>query len=190
MKIIFATNNPNKLKEVSDLVGDRVNILSLRDINCFEELPETHDTIEENAAEKARYIYDNYHVNCFAEDTGLEVEAIDGEPGVLSARYAGQNATYEDNIRLLLKKLKGISNRKARFRTIISLIIDGKEIQFEGIVNGIIREEKVGTGGFGYDPLFQPDGHSLTFAQMKLSEKNTISHRAKATQKLIDYLNG
>ena len=129
------------------------------------------------------------HVDCFAEDTGLEVEAIDGEPGVLSARYAGQNATYEDNIRLLLKKLEGVYNRKARFKTVISLIMDGKEIQFGGIVNGIIREEKVGTGGFGYDPLFQPDGHSLTFAQMKLSEKNTISHRAKATQKLIDHLN-
>jgi XTP/dITP diphosphohydrolase len=163
-------------------------LLSLKDINCLEEIPETQPFIEENASQKAFYVYNNYHFNCFADDTGLEVEALDGKPGVLSARYAGESKNADDNMNKLLHELKGISNRNARFKTVISLIIDGKETQFEGIVNGVVIDVKRGTKGFGYDPVFIPHGYNTTFAEMDLIEKNKISHRALAVGKLVAYL--
>jgi len=188
MKLVFATNNKHKLREVQDILGDKFKILSLKDINCREEIPETHNTIEGNASQKARYIYEKYKLNCFADDTGLEIEALNGEPGVYSARYAGINCSFEDNVEKVLKKLSGIPNRKARFKTVISLITDKTEYQFEGIINGSITNEKHGTSGFGYDPIFLPDGYNKTFAELSSEEKNKISHRGLATQKLIKFL--
>ncbi len=189
MEIVFATNNYNKLKEVRSLLSDiNINILSLKDIGCKEELPETHETLEENAREKARFVANKYQINCFSEDTGLEINSLNGEPGVYSARYAGLKCVAEDNIKKVLKKMKGIIDRSAQFRTVISLIINGKEIQFEGVVKGNIFYEKIGKEGFGYDPIFQPVDYDVSFAQMDMETKSRISHRGKAVRKLIDYL--
>ncbi|MBN2805754.1 MAG: non-canonical purine NTP diphosphatase [Prolixibacteraceae bacterium] len=189
MKLVFATNNEHKLKEVQEILGDQFELMSLADLGCDEEIPETGPTLETNAAEKAWYIYTRYGVNCFADDTGLEVEALDGAPGVYSARYAGPQRDASDNIRKLLMVMDKINNRKARFRTVISLIIDGVETQFEGVVNGTLLDSLNGTAGFGYDPIFQPDGFELSFAQMDLAQKNEISHRGRAISQLVQYLN-
>lgn len=188
MKLVFATNNQHKVHEIQELLDDSIKLLSLKDIDCNDDIPENQDTLEGNASEKAFYIYNKYGVNCFADDTGLEIEALNGEPGVYSARYAGEERSAEKNMNLVLDKLSIINNRKARFRTVISLVIEGRETQFEGIVDGHILSEKRGTTGFGYDPIFQPDEASLSFAEMPLEEKNKISHRARAVQKLVEYL--
>lgn len=188
MKIVFATGNPNKVKEIQQLIPNEIELLGLKDIHCTEDIPETQPTIEGNASQKAFYVFENYHVNCFADDTGLEVEALDGRPGVVSARYAGENKSAEDNMNKVLAEMKGMSNRKARFKTVISLVMDGKEIQFEGIMNGTIVHEKRGDHGFGYDPIFVPNGYDKTFAEMDIADKNKISHRALAVNKLVEYL--
>lgn len=188
MKLVFATNNKHKLQEVRDILGNRVEVLSLADINCNDDIPETADTLDGNALIKARYIYEKYNVNCFADDTGLEVEALDGAPGVYSARYAGEGHDSEANMAKLLENLTGKSNRAAQFRTVIALIIDGEEKLFNGIVKGEITEEKRGDSGFGYDPIFVPEGYSQSFAQMDSAAKNSISHRYRATKELSDYL--
>ena len=188
MKLVFATNNKHKLQEVRDIIGSGVEILSLSDINCNDDIPETADTLDGNALIKARYIYEKYNVNCFADDTGLEVDALDGAPGVYSARYAGDGHDSEANMRKLLENLTGKNNRDAQFRTVIALIIDGEEKLFNGIVKGKITEEKRGNSGFGYDPIFVPEGYSKSFAQMDSSTKNSISHRYRATKQLSDYL--
>ncbi|MBI1225234.1 MAG: non-canonical purine NTP diphosphatase [Bacteroidetes bacterium] len=187
-KIVFATGNPNKISEVNDLLAGHFEVLGLTDIGCPLDLPETSPTIPENALQKARYVYENYSVDCFSEDTGLEIEALGGEPGVFSARYAGEGKNAEDNMNLVLRKMEGETNRKARFYTVIALILDGKEHLFEGIAEGTIRNERSGTAGFGYDPIFQPDGFGVTFAELTKAEKNAISHRGKAVRKLIDFL--
>ncbi len=189
MKICFATNNPKKLEEVQAALGQEFDILSLKEIGCEEELPETGETLEHNAFEKARYVYENYQVSCFADDTGLEVEALNGAPGVYSGRYAGEPRSDARNVDLLLDNLKGQENRKAQFKTIIALILSGREHKFEGIAKGEIILEKTGEGGFGYDPIFLPEGRNRTFAELSMEEKNAISHRGKAVRKLIDYLN-
>ena len=188
MKLVFATNNSHKLDEVRAIVGDRVEVLSLNDIECHDEIPETADTLQGNALIKARYIYDKYGLNCFADDTGLEVEALGGEPGVYSARYAGEECSSEANMQKLLHNLTGKSNRNAQFRTVIALIINGEEKLFNGIVKGSITEEKRGDSGFGYDPIFIPEGFSESFAQMSSEQKNSISHRYRATEQLSNYL--
>ena len=188
MKLVFATNNQHKLHEIKHLLEDSFELLSLNDIECFDDIPENQETIEGNASEKAFYIWDKYQLNCFADDTGLEIEALNGEPGVYSARYAGDEKSPEKNIELVLQKMAKIKNRKARFKTVISLVIDGKEVQFEGIVEGTILEKKKGQSGFGYDPIFQPDESQFSFAEMPLGEKNKISHRGRATRKLVEYL--
>ena len=188
MKIVFATNNPNKLAEIRQLMPKVIEILSLKDINCLEELPETSDTLEDNAAQKAFYVFDNYGHNCFADDTGLEIDVLDGRPGVYSARYAGPECKTEDNIQKILGEMKGEMNRDASFRTIISLVIDGKEFQFAGEIEGQIIPEKWGEKGFGYDPIFLADGHKKSFAQMSIEEKGAISHRGQAVKKLIQFL--
>ena len=188
MKLVFATNNGHKLQEVRDIVGDRVEVLSLADIGCYDDIPETADTLQGNALIKARHIYEKYGLDCFADDTGLEVEALDGAPGVYSARYAGEDCDSEANMRKLLENLTGKSNRNAQFRTVIALIINGEEILFNGIVKGTIATEKKGDSGFGYDPVFIPEGHSDSFAQMGSEMKNSMSHRFRATQQLGDYL--
>lgn len=188
-KFVFATNNAHKLEEIRAILGDKIEILSLNDINCHADIPETADTLQGNAALKAQYIYENYGLDCFADDTGLEVEALNGAPGIYSARYAGgEGHDSEANMKKLLSEMQDKENRKARFRTVICLIEGGKEHFFEGIVNGsIIRERKGGTG-FGYDPVFMPEGYSETFAEMGNDEKNKISHRARAVQKLCEYI--
>lgn len=186
--LCFATNNAHKLEEIQAILGDSFNLLSLKDINCNEELPETGDTLEANSLQKAQYLYDHYQVNCFADDSGLEVNALDGEPGVYSARYAGEQRSHPDNINLLLKNLSGKSDRSAQFRTVITLIQNGEISQFEGAIKGQIIEDLRGTDGFGYDPIFIPEGFERTFAEMSLEEKGKISHRAKAFEKLVDYL--
>ena len=188
MKIVFATNNPNKLAEIRQLVPEGIQILSLKDINCLEELPETSDTLEDNAAQKAFYVFDNYGHNCFADDTGLEIDVLDGRPGVYSARYAGPECKAEENIQKILEEMEGEGDRDASFRTIISLVIDEKEFQFEGEVQGQIIPEKWGKKGFGYDPIFLADGHEKSFAQMSIEEKGAISHRGLAVKKLIQFL--
>ena len=188
MKLVFATNNQHKLHEIKHLLDGSFELLSLNDIECFDDIPENQETIEGNASEKAFYIWNKYQLNCFADDTGLEIEALNGEPGVYSARYAGDEKSPEKNIELVLQKMAKIKNRKARFKTVISLVIDGKEVQFEGIVEGTILEEKKGQSGFGYDPIFQPDESQFSFAEMPLGEKNKISHRGRATRKLVEYL--
>ncbi len=188
-KLVFATNNAHKLEEIRAILGDKVEILSLNDIDCHADIPETADTLQGNAALKAQYIYDNYGLDCFADDTGLEVEALNGAPGIYSARYAGgEGHDSEANMKKLLSEMQDKDNRKARFRTVICLIEDGKEHFFEGIVNGSIIRERKGGAGFGYDPVFVPDGYSETFAEMGNDEKNKISHRARAVQKLCEYL--
>lgn len=185
--LVFATNNPNKQQEVQAKVGAAFKILSLADINCTHDIAETGLTLDENASIKSRYVFNNYQLNCFGDDTGLEIEALDNQPGVYSARYSGTRDS-EKNIDLVLQKLTGITNRNARFRTVISLIINSKEYIFEGIVNGAIRHQRSGTGGFGYDAIFEPNGYDITFAEMVLKEKNKISHRGLAMQKLILFL--
>jgi XTP/dITP diphosphohydrolase len=186
--LIFATANPNKIKEIRAILDGQFNILGLDSIGCTEDIPETQATIEGNALQKAQYVVDNYGVDCFAEDTGLEIDALDGEPGVYSARYAGPEKNPEANIQLALSKLEGEKDRSAQFKTVIALIQDGHTITFEGIVRGRIIKEKRGTGGFGYDPVFVPDGYEQTFAEMDPSIKNQISHRARAVEKLRVYL--
>lgn len=186
--IVFATRNPNKIQEVSQLLNQKAEILGLEDIGCEEVLPETRPTIEGNALEKAQFVHNHYQVNCFSEDSGLEVDALNGEPGVYSARYAGPAHDDEANMSLLLANLKGEEERQARFHTVIALIIDGKEHTFEGVVEGHIIHHKKGHNGFGYDPIFMPEGYNRTFAQMSPEEKNEISHRGKAVQQLIDFL--
>jgi XTP/dITP diphosphohydrolase len=189
LKLAFATNNHHKLEEVADKLKDKIELLTLDDIGCNEDIEETGSTFEENASIKSRYIFDEYCLNCFGDDSGLEVEALNGEPGVYSARYAGEYGNHAANIDKLLHKLKGVENRKARFITVISLMWNGAEHFFEGTVEGTIRHERTGTGGFGYDPVFQPDGFDITFAEMSLEEKNKLSHRAKAVEKLVEFLN-
>lgn len=188
MKLVFATANQNKAKEIQNLIPDTIKVLSLQDINCTEEIPETQATIEGNASQKAFYVHEKYNVNCFADDTGLEIEALDGRPGVLSARYAGDAKDANANMDKVLAELSGVENRKARFKTVISLVIDNKEVLFEGIVNGRILQNKIGEKGFGYDPIFVPDGYDKTFAELSIEEKNLVSHRAIAVNKLITYL--
>lgn len=188
MKLVFATNNNHKLKEVKQLLPDSIELLSLKDIDCDDDIAETGSTIRDNAFIKARYIYEKFGMNCFADDTGLEVDALDGRPGVYSARFAGPSGRSEQNIEKLLTELKGIENRKANFRTAISLMIDGVETTFEGIINGAITSFESGDKGFGYDPVFLPDGYDKTFAQMSDIEKNSISHRGIAVKKLVEYL--
>jgi XTP/dITP diphosphohydrolase len=188
MKICFATNNLNKLREIENKLGKAYDIISLSDLGHTEELPETHDTLEGNSLEKAQFVYDNYRVNCFADDTGLLVESLNGEPGVLSARYAGPSKNADDNMDLLLKKLEGDSNRKAKFITVISLILEGEVFQFTGEVHGHITKQKAGDKGFGYDPIFVPEGWQKTFAELDLEEKNKISHRGKAVSRLVKFL--
>jgi XTP/dITP diphosphohydrolase len=188
MKLVFATNNPHKMEEIRHLLGPDFEILSLEEIGCNEEIPEDKDTLEENASQKAYYIFDRYKVNCFADDTGLEIDALNGEPGVFSARYAGPQRNSKENVRLVLQKMNKINHRNARFRTVISLILDGVETRFEGIVNGIILKEERGERGFGYDPIFQPEESDLAFAEMSLVEKNMISHRGRAISALVDFL--
>ena len=183
-KMVVATNNAHKLKEISAILGNEFELLSLKDIQCFADIPETADTLEGNARQKAMYIYENYGMDCFADDTGLEVEALGGAPGVFSARYAGEGHDSEANMQKLLKELAGKENRKAQFRTVICLIRNGKEHLFEGIVKGEIILEKRGGEGFGYDPIFVPEGYDLTFAELGDDVKNTISHRARAVEKL------
>lgn len=187
--IVFATNNKNKLREIRYIVGSKYNILSLSDINCHEDIPETADTIEGNALLKARFVKEKYGYDCFADDTGLEVEALDNRPGVYSARFAGEDCNSENNINKLLSELEGIENRKARFRTVIALIKGETEEEFEGVIYGNISHERHGEGGFGYDKVFVPENYEKTFAEMLPEEKNSISHRAKATRLLIEYLN-
>lgn len=188
MKLNFATNNNHKLKEVQEVLGDSFQIESLHELGIHEDIPENQQTLEGNALQKARFLYQRTGESCFADDTGLEVEALNGAPGVYSARYAGESKNSLDNIALLLKNMEGKQNRKARFRTVIALILDGKEYLFEGIVNGVITEQPRGTAGFGYDPLFVPDGYATTFAEMDSESKNAISHRGLAVERLAAFL--
>lgn len=187
-KLVFATNNSHKLQEVSKILGDNLELVNLHDINCQEDIPETADTLEGNALLKALYIKEHYGFDCFADDTGLEVEALNNAPGVYSARYAGPGHDAQANMRKLLREMEGKENRKARFRTVIALILDGEEYLFDGIINGIITPEKKGESGFGYDPIFMPDGYTQTFAELGDDIKNTISHRALAVHKLAEFL--
>lgn len=189
-KLVVATNNAHKLEEIAAILGNEMELLSLKDIQCHADIPETADTLEGNARQKALYIYENYGMDCFADDTGLEVEALDGAPGVFSARYAGDGHDSEANMQKLLRELEGKENRKAQFRTAICLIMNGEEHLFEGIVKGEIIQEKRGGAGFGYDPIFVPEGYDLTFAELGNDIKNTISHRARAVEKLCTFLKG
>ena len=188
MKLVFATNNKNKILEVQQLLTDSIEIISLESIGCFEEILETGDTIEENAIMKANYVTQKYGYNCFADDTGLEVDALNGAPGVFSARYAGEQRSSDDNMSKLLDALSNTTNRKAQFKTIIALNLNSKQHLFTGIAKGEITLEKIGNQGFGYDPIFKPEGQSRTFAQLSLEEKGLISHRGKATEQLINFL--
>lgn len=188
MQLIFATHNKNKIKEVKSLIPKTIDLLSLDDINLLTEIEETASTLEGNALLKAKTIYEKTGTNCFADDSGLLVEALNGAPGVHSARYAGEQKNDEDNIQKLLQNLNSESNRKAHFKTVMALIIDGKDYLFEGIIHGKIITEKIGTNGFGYDPIFRPDGYTETFAQLNSETKNAISHRGIALQKLLEFL--
>lgn len=188
MKLCFATNNEHKLREVRELLGDVYHILNLNDIGCKVELPEEQTTLEGNSLQKAKYVSDNFNIDCFADDTGLEVDALEGAPGVYSARYAGEGRNSDDNIELLLKNLKGNPNRRARFRTVVTLIMDHEIHQFEGVVNGDILKNRRGVQGFGYDPIFLPTGHSKSMAELTSDEKNSISHRGIAIRKLVKFL--
>lgn len=188
MKLVFATNNQHKLEELQSILGEDFQLISLKDIGCEEDIPEEQTTLEGNASQKAFFVYNKYGYNCFADDTGLEIDALNGEPGVYSARYAGEEKSAEANMKKVLEKLLEIKNRKARFRTVISLVIEGEEKQFEGIVEGEILEQKQGQEGFGYDPVFRPEGFEQSFAQMRLEDKNEISHRGRAVKKLTEYL--
>lgn len=187
-QLVFATNNAHKLEEVAEKLNGRIKLLSLNDVNCTDDIAETGSTFSENASLKSHYIFNKYHLNCFGDDSGLEIDALNGEPGVYSARYAGEHGNHAANIDKVLKNMTGATNRKARFRTVISLIWAGKEHFFEGTVEGTIRHEISGNGGFGYDPIFQPNGYDITFAEMTLAEKNVISHRAKAVEQMVAFL--
>lgn len=188
MKICFATNNPKKIEEVKAALGVSFEIVSLKDIGCLDELPETGDTLEHNAFQKAKYVKEHFGVDCFADDTGLEVDALEGEPGVYSGRYAGEPRSDERNIDLLLKNLENTTLRTARFKTVIALLIGDEEYKFEGVAEGEILTKRTGSGGFGYDPVFLPKGYSRSFAEMSLPEKNKISHRGQAVNELISFL--
>lgn len=188
MELVFATNNKHKLEEIQAILGNHFKILSLNDIGCNEDIPEEQETLEGNAGQKSFYVYNKYGYNCFADDTGLEINSLNGEPGVYSARYAGEEKSAEANMNKVLEKMAKIKNRDARFRTVISLVIEGHEELFEGIVEGEIITEKRGNSGFGYDPIFRPEGFNQTFAEMNLTAKNKISHRARVVEKLISYL--
>ncbi len=188
MKLVFASNNKNKIAEIQQQVGSQFQIVSLEDIGCFVDIPETAETIEGNAILKANYVTENYSLPCFADDTGLEIESLNNEPGVYSARYAGEQKNAEDNMNLVLDKLSSETNRNAQFKTIIALNINNEQHLFEGIVKGEITTEKSGSQGFGYDPIFQPEGFSTTFAEMTMEQKSVISHRGIAVQKLINFL--
>ena len=188
MKLVFATNNLHKLEEIRAILGTDFEIVSLEEIGCREDIPENQDTLEGNALEKARYVKEHYGFDCFADDTGLEVEALDNRPGVYSARYAGPDKNSEDNMNRILEELEGIENRGARFRTVIALIHNGEEMTFEGEVKGVILKERQGSAGFGYDPVFQPQGFDGSFAEMSPEQKNRISHRGRAVEKLVSYL--
>lgn len=189
MKLVIATQNKHKIEEIKPGLNPEIELIGLSDLHFLEEVPENSDTLEGNALEKAKFIYDKFHFNTMSDDTGLEVESLNGEPGIYSARYAGESKNSDNNIEKLLNKLKGKSNRNARFRTVIALIIKNKEYSFEGIVEGIIIENRRGNMGFGYDPVFQPEGYNKSFAEMTLEEKNEISHRARALKKLTVFLN-
>lgn len=188
MKLVFATHNHNKAKEIQSLVPEGITIVTLDDLQCYEDIPETSPTLEGNAIQKAEYIVKRFNLNVFADDTGLEIEALNGEPGVISARYAGEQRDAKKNMDLVLEKLNGIENRNAQFRTVIALYWDGEMHLFEGIVKGKIRTTKTGDEGFGYDPIFEPENCSKTFAEMNLVEKNKMSHRARALEKMITFL--
>ncbi|MBY0485707.1 MAG: non-canonical purine NTP diphosphatase [Flavobacteriaceae bacterium] len=188
MKLVFASNNKNKIKEIQLLVPSSIQIVSLEDIGCTEDIPETANTIEGNAILKANYVTQNYGLNCFADDSGLEVDALNGEPGVYSARYAGEPKNDDNNMNKLLLNLKDKNNRKANFKTVICLNINGEQHLFTGIINGKIIEEKIGNNGFGYDPIFVADGYTKTFAELSIEEKSTISHRGIAVKKLVEFL--
>lgn len=188
MKIVFATNNVNKLSEIKSLMLNDINILSLEDISCFENLPETENTLKANALQKATYVFENYNLDCFADDTGLEIEALDGRPGVYSARYAGEDCIAKNNIRKVLQELNNETNRKARFVTIIALVLNKQKYFFQGEIHGRISCKEFGNKGFGYDSIFKPDGYDITFAEMTKDQKCKISHRAKAVKALIDFL--
>jgi XTP/dITP diphosphohydrolase len=188
MKIVFASNNKNKIEEIQSMLPDTIQIVSLESIGCLEEIPETAATIEGNAILKANYITQKYGFDCFADDTGLEVDSLNGQPGVYSARYAGEQRNAEDNMNKLLEELSDIPNRKAQFKTVIALNFQGKQHLFTGIALGEITLEKMGTGGFGYDPIFKPNGYEATFAELSLEIKNKISHRGKATKLLLEFL--
>ena len=187
-KIVFATNNLHKLEEIRQIMDGFYEVLSLTDIGCYEEIVEDADTLDGNAQIKADFVTNRYHMDCFADDSGLEVEALNGAPGVYSARYAGEHCTYQDNVDKLLAALDGVQNRKAAFRTVIALNLQGQTYHFEGRCDGMIVTEQRGEGGFGYDPVFQPDGYDKTFSELGVEVKNKISHRGKATQKLISFL--
>jgi len=189
MQLVFATNNHNKIKEVQSLIPQHIKLLSLEDIGCLEDVPETQTTIEGNAKQKAEYIKTNYGYDCFADDTGLEVQALNGDPGVYSARYAGEQRNADDNMNKLLNELKPHANRHAQFKTVIALHLNGKLQTFTGICEGDITQTKQGDKGFGYDPIFKAKGYTKTFAEISLEEKNTIGHRGKAVKQLIDFLN-
>lgn len=187
--LVMATNNAHKLAEIRRIIGQKIKILSLDDIGCHDEIPETGDTLEENALIKARWVKEKYGYDCFADDTGLEVDSLGGAPGVYSARYAGEHCTPADNVALILERMDGIAVRSARFRTVIALIIGNEEILVDGVVNGCITAEPSGMDGFGYDPVFKPEGSDITFAQMDADAKNAISHRGRATARLLSVLN-
>ncbi|SDM81992.1 XTP/dITP diphosphohydrolase [Daejeonella rubra] len=188
MELVFASNNQHKVDEVQAMIGSNIILKSLNDIGCLDEIPETGDTFAENAGQKSRYVYERYHIDCFADDSGLEIDALGGEPGVNSAHYSGSR-DFEDNMSLVLERLSGKTDRKARFKTVISMIKGGKEHLFEGSIEGNITLQRSGSKGFGYDPIFVPEGYDISFAEMSPEEKNRISHRAKAMQKLISFLN-
>ena len=188
MELVFASNNQHKVDEVQAMIGTNITLKSLNDIGCLDEIPETGDTFAQNAGQKSRYVYSQFHMDCFADDSGLEIDALSGDPGVNSAHYSGSR-DFEDNMSLVLERLTGKSDRKARFKTVISLIIGGKEHLFEGSIEGFISQQRSGSKGFGYDPIFVPEGYDISFAEMSADEKNRISHRAKAMEKLIRFLN-
>ncbi|MCM1031893.1 MAG: non-canonical purine NTP diphosphatase [Oscillibacter sp.] len=189
MKLVFATNNKHKLEEIARMLGDQFEIVSLEEIGCHDDIPEDYETLQENALEKARYVKEHYGYDCFADDTGLEIEALGNRPGVYSARYAGLDKDSQANMRKVLQEMKGQTNRKARFRTVIALLLEGREYCFEGEVRGEILTAQQGQTGFGYDPIFRPEGYKESFAEMPMDEKNKISHRGRAVSKLVDFLN-
>jgi len=188
MKLCFATNNKNKLNELRSAIGSQIQIVSLSDIKCFEEIPETGDTLDDNSLQKAQYIWDKFNIATIADDTGLEVESLDGRPGVYSARYAGANCDSNDNMNKMLSELDGVENREAAFKTIVTYLNGDEMHQFTGVCKGSIRKERSGVDGFGYDPIFQPNGFNITFAEMKMEDKNKISHRGIAVRKLIAFI--